>query len=72
MGSLLGLPVGRGDASVEDEEVPEFVKSIHDCWNSDNTDDCLPGYNGSDVNQLRASLGTSGRYTPVDNCTQWI
>ena len=61
MGSLLGLPLGKGDASTGEEDIPDFVRDIHNCWDSNNTNDCLPGYHGTDVNQLRASLGISGK-----------
>lgn len=60
MGSLLGLPLGRKDAPLH-EDIPKFVMDIHDCWNSNQSEDCLPGYHGTDVNQLRASLGTYGK-----------
>lgn len=60
MGLFLGLPLGRKDASPQ-QDIPMFVKDIYDCWNSNQTDDCLPGYDGTDVNQLRVSLGTSGK-----------
>lgn len=69
MGLLLGLPMGRKDASLH-ENIPKFVMDIHDCWNSNQSDDCLPGYPGTDVNQLRASLGTSGKcFSFVVACT---
>lgn len=65
--SLLGLPVGKGDSSTREEDLPDFVKDIHECWNSNNSNDCLPGYHGTDVNQLRASLGVSGKCQKHNN-----
>lgn len=58
LGLLLGLPVDVEEASLERGEPPKFVKDIYNCLNSNQTDSCLPGYHGNDVNQLRTSLGT--------------
>ena len=58
LGLLLGLPVDREESSLENEQVPQFVEDVYNCWNTNSKDrDCLPGYHGNDVNFLRTSLG---------------
>lgn len=62
LGSLLGFPVGDEGASLGHDQVPKFVKSIHNCFSSTNqSSSCIPGYSGDDVNQLKTSLGVIGK-----------
>lgn len=58
LGLLLGLPVDSQRGSSGQQDAPAFVKDMYKCWSSNQADNCLPGYHGSDVNLLRTSLGT--------------
>ena len=51
-----GLPFKRDAAFKEDS--PEFMKNVYNCWNFNSTDNCLPFYQGKDVNQVQTNLGT--------------
>ena len=59
LGLLLGLPMDRPQPQVQPEATPEFVSEVYNCLNSNGakSNECIPGYHGSDVNQLRTSLG---------------
>ena len=57
LGLLLDLPVDLEEVPLERNEPPQFLNDIYNCWSSNNSSTCLPGYHGDDVNMLRAFLG---------------
>lgn len=59
LGLLLGLPVDREQGSLPhvQQDVPKFVKDIHECLSSNQTTNCIPGYSGDDLNVVRTFLG---------------
>ncbi len=59
LGMLLGLPMDRPAPVVQPQDTPDFVRDLYHCLSSNGakSTDCVPGYHGSDVNQLRTSLG---------------
>lgn len=58
LGLLLGLSADTQEAPIQEQDVPTFVKNLYECWSDETATDCLPGYQGSEVNLIRTSLGT--------------